>query len=175
MNRERFTQLVRETMDSLPARFRERIRNVAVVVEDYPPDGHDTGDGLLMGVFEGIGATEKSVWDLSAGPDRVVLYQKNIESVCRNRRELVREILALGYRPTIVSVDLEQGEAAWAGQELSLSLVAQMEARGADPCGERGEYHTFVSDGPLFHTPVLVQTGETVEQNGHRLVDLVPR
>ena len=89
--------------------------------------------------------------------------------------ELVREVIALGYRPTIVSVDLAQGDAAWAGRELSLALVLEMEKRGADPCGERGEYHTFVADGPLFHSPVRVQTGETKEQNGHRLVDLVPR
>ena len=101
---------------------------------------------------------------------------KHVEPLWGQRPgELVREVLALGYRPTIVSVDLAQGEAAWAGQELSLSLVARMEARGADPCGERGEYHTFVFDGPLFHSPILVQTGQAVEQDGHRLVDLVPR
>jgi uncharacterized protein (TIGR00290 family) len=89
--------------------------------------------------------------------------------------ELVREVLALGYRATIVSVDLAQADAAWAGRELTFALVTEMEAVGADPCGERGEYHTFVSDGPLFRTPVWVRTGETLEQNGHRLVDLLPR
>jgi uncharacterized protein (TIGR00290 family) len=89
--------------------------------------------------------------------------------------ELVREVIALGYRATIVSVDTAQAEPSWAGRELTFSIVAEMEARGADPCGERGEYHTFVFDGPLFHSPVFVQAGETVEQNGHRLVDLVPR
>lgn len=92
MNRERFRQLVREAMDSLPARFRERIRNVAVVVEDYPPDGSDHGEDLLMGVFEGTALTEKSVWDAQAGPDRVVLYQKNIEAVCDNDEEVREEI-----------------------------------------------------------------------------------
>jgi uncharacterized protein (TIGR00290 family) len=89
--------------------------------------------------------------------------------------ELVREGLALGYRATLVSVDLAQGDPAWAGRELTLALVTEMEARGVDPCGERGEYHTFVFDGPLFHEPVGVETGETVERDGHRLVDLVPR
>ena len=101
---------------------------------------------------------------------------KHVEPLWGQRPgELVREVLALGYRANIVSVDLAQGDSAWAGQELTLKLVAEMEARGADPCGERGEYHTFVFDGPLFHSPVFVQKGETVEQNGHRLVDLVPR
>lgn len=92
MTRERFKKLVAEALDALPKRFRERIRNVAVVTEDYPPEGSDTGDDLLMGVFEGVPTTEKSVWELSAGPDRVVLYQKNIEAVCDNDEEIREEI-----------------------------------------------------------------------------------
>lgn len=92
MDRERFTQLVREALDALPQRFRERIRNVAVVVEDLPPDGADTGDDLLMGLFEGTPVTEKSVWDLQPGPDRVVLYQKNIEAVCDSDDEIREEV-----------------------------------------------------------------------------------
>jgi predicted Zn-dependent protease with MMP-like domain len=91
MKRSQFEQIVREVLDGLPLRFRERIRNVAVVVEDYPPDP-GTGDDLLMGLFEGTPLTEKSVWDASAGPDRVVLYQKNIEAVCDTEAEVRREI-----------------------------------------------------------------------------------
>ncbi|MGH9790506.1 MAG: metallopeptidase family protein [Candidatus Acidiferrales bacterium] len=92
MNRERFTQLVREALDALPQRFRARILNVAVVVEDRPPDEADTGEDLLMGVFEGTPATEKSVWHLQPGPDRVVLYQKNIEAVCDTDDEIREEV-----------------------------------------------------------------------------------
>ncbi len=92
MNRERFRQLVREALDSLPRRFRERIQNVAVVVEDYPPEGADQGEDLLMGVFEGVPITEKTTWDLQPGPDRVVLYQKNIEAVCDSDAEIREEI-----------------------------------------------------------------------------------
>ena len=92
MTREQFKKLVAEALDSLPARFRERVRNVVVVVEDSPPKGNDTGEDLLMGVFEGVPTTEKSVWELPAGPDRVVLYQKNIEAVCDNDEEIREEI-----------------------------------------------------------------------------------
>lgn len=92
MTRERFKKLVAEAMDALPARFRERVRNLVVVVEDRPPEGSDTGDDLLMGVFEGVPTTQKSVWELSPGPDRVVLYQKNIEAVCDNDQEVREEI-----------------------------------------------------------------------------------
>lgn len=86
--------------------------------------------------------------------------------------ELVRELIALGYRATVVSVDLERGDPAWLGRELTLSLVDEIEATGADPCGEHGEYHTFVWDGPDFHRPLPIRTGEVVEMEGHRLVDL---
>lgn len=88
--------------------------------------------------------------------------------------DLVREVAALGYRALVVSVDLEQGRAAWLGRELDEALVAEMEAHGADPCGERGEYHTFVLDGPGFAAPVPVARGDEVEREGHRLLDLVP-
>jgi uncharacterized protein (TIGR00290 family) len=89
--------------------------------------------------------------------------------------ELVREVLSLGYRPTVVSVDLAKADADWVGRELTLPLVQEMEGRGLDPCGEHGEYHTFVFDGPLFHAPVLADLGDVVEQEGHRLIDLRPR
>jgi predicted Zn-dependent protease with MMP-like domain len=92
MKRERFRQLVQDALDSLPPKFRARIQNVVVVVEDYPPDGHDTDEDLLMGVFEGTPTTEKSTWDLQPGPDRVVLYQKNIEAVCDSEEEIREEV-----------------------------------------------------------------------------------
>lgn len=86
--------------------------------------------------------------------------------------ELVRDFIAQGYRAVVVSVDLERGDPDWVGRELTLPLVEEIEARGADPCGERGEYHTFVFDGPDFHRPLRIEQGETVEMHGHRLVDL---
>ena len=88
---------------------------------------------------------------------------------------LAREVATLGYRALVVSVDLERGDPAWLGREIDEALVAAVEARGADPCGEHGEYHTFVHDGPGFAAPVPLARGEEVEMRGHRLLDLVPR
>lgn len=87
--------------------------------------------------------------------------------------DLVREVLDLGYRAVVVSVDLDRGDPAWVGRPLDHDLVARIEAHGADPCGEHGEFHTFVHDGPGFRRAVPVATGEVVEMRGHRLVDLV--
>lgn len=86
--------------------------------------------------------------------------------------ELVQDVVALGYRPVVVSVDLERGRPEWLGRELSLSLIREIEDVGADPCGEHGEYHTFVWDGPEFRRPVPIVRGEEVEMEGHRLLDL---
>jgi predicted Zn-dependent protease with MMP-like domain len=105
MKRDKFVKLVGEALDTLPTRFRKRIHNVAVVVENVPPgqlpprDSRNAGiidsdraENLVLGVFEGVPTTEKSVFDLSAGPDRIVLYQKNIEAVCSNEDEIRSEI-----------------------------------------------------------------------------------
>ncbi len=96
MERERFTKLVEEALDSLPAEFRKRIRNVAVLVEDLPPGQAPPRRGqprtLRLGLFHGVPATRKSVFDLPTGPDYVVLYQKNIEAVCSSEDEIRHQV-----------------------------------------------------------------------------------
>jgi predicted Zn-dependent protease with MMP-like domain len=105
MEREKFVKLVEEALDALPRRFRKRIHNVSVLVEDVPPErmSHggsrnagvadtDDADSLVLGVFEGVPTTRKSVFDVLSGPDRIVLYQKNIEAVCSNEDEIRQEV-----------------------------------------------------------------------------------
>lgn len=93
MKRERFHRLVEEALHKLPERFRRHIHNVAIVVEDYPTEQlNDEKEDLLMGVFEGTPATKRSVWDTAAGPNRIVLYQKNIEAVCSTDDEVREEV-----------------------------------------------------------------------------------
>ena|ERR1700733_3869462 len=96
MKREHFVKVVEETLDSLPQEFRKRIRNVAVLVEDMPPNQPSPKSGqqrhLLLGVFHGVPKTKKSTFDLPAGPDHVVLYQQNIEAVCSTETEVREQI-----------------------------------------------------------------------------------
>lgn len=105
MTRERFLRLVRQALDDIPARFRRRIRNVAILVEDVPPAQRSRSrrprppqrpgtprQRLLMGLFVGTPATQKSVLQQPAGPDHVILYQKNIEAVCSSDDEVREEI-----------------------------------------------------------------------------------
>ena len=96
MKREHFVEVVEEALDSLPQEFRSRIRNVAVLVEDKPPRQRSPRPGqqrrLLLGVFHGVPTTRKSIFDLPAGPDHIVLYQKNIEAVCSSEAEVREQI-----------------------------------------------------------------------------------
>jgi len=95
MERERFVKMVEQVLDSLPERFRKRIHNLAVLVEDRPPRNVAQGDGrrgLVLGIFQGVPTTQKSVFDLSHGPNRIVLYQKNIEAVCSTDAEIRHEV-----------------------------------------------------------------------------------
>lgn len=83
---------------------------------------------------------------------------------------LVRETLARGYRSLLTCVDTTRADPAWLGETLSEELVAAFERAGIDACGERGEYHTLVTDGPLFQRPLAIQTGAVhVEGSFHQL------
>ena len=96
MKREDFINVAEEALDSLPKEFRSRIHNVAILVEDFPPNQPRTKPGqqrrLLLGIFHGVPATRKSVFDLSTGPAHIVLYQKNIEAVCLSEAEVRHQI-----------------------------------------------------------------------------------
>lgn len=102
MTRERFVEVVAEVLDHLPALFRERLHNVAVLVEDLPPQQRPRPHAprphaapprqLLLGIFAGVPRTEKSVFQAPTGPDHIVLYQKNIEAVCRTESEVREQI-----------------------------------------------------------------------------------
>ena len=92
----RFRQGAEEALDSLPEEFRSRIQNVAILVEDFPPNQKPPQRGqqrrLLLGIFHGVPATKKSVFDLSVGPAHIVLYQENIEAVCSSDAEVHQQV-----------------------------------------------------------------------------------
>ena len=71
----------------------------------------------------------------------------------QNRRALAEEILAFGYRAIVVCTDDRWLDATWCGRVYDRAFIESLPA-GVDVCGENGEFHTFVSDGPLFHAPV---------------------
>jgi uncharacterized protein (TIGR00290 family) len=85
---------------------------------------------------------------------------------------LVREVIARGYRAVLTCVETARADRAWLGQPITPELVDTFAAAGIDPCGERGEYHTLVTDGPLFQRPLAVQMGDLHEENGFCQLDI---
>ena len=102
MTRAHFRRLVADALDSIPEEFLARMDNVAVVVEDVPPEQRRRERmpaprsrhprRLVLGVFVGTPTTDRSVFNTSWGPAHIVLYQKNIEAVCRTDAEVRREV-----------------------------------------------------------------------------------
>lgn len=74
---------------------------------------------------------------------------------------LAREMLAAGLRTQLCCVDTRQLDAGFSGRVFDAALLAELPA-SCDPCGENGEFHTLVSDGPMFTRPLPVERGETV-------------
>ena len=72
--------------------------------------------------------------------------------------ELAREVLRLGFRAVLVCVDTEALEPSFAGRPFDEELLRDLPA-GVDPCGEKGEFHTFVHAGPIFREPVGISLG----------------
>ncbi len=86
---------------------------------------------------------------------------------------LLDEFWSVGLRTRIVCVDARHLGPEWAGRELTPDVVRELPDT-VDPCGENGEFHTFVFDGPLFHHPVRHLLGRRVTRRGFHFRDLVP-
>jgi uncharacterized protein (TIGR00290 family) len=88
-------------------------------------------------------------------------------------RQLLSDMGAAGMRSRIVCLDPRKLPASFAGRDLDQQLLDEFPA-GIDPCGENGEFHTFVYDGPMFNHAVPIQRGETVTRDGFVFTDLIP-
>jgi predicted Zn-dependent protease with MMP-like domain len=118
--RRHFEQLAEKALATLPEEFRRLMKNVSIVVEDYPSREDALSVGVprdeLLGLFAGAAHGETDgFFDLPTLPDRIVLYQKNIEAVCSSEGELVEEIRAtivheVGHYFGLSEEDLERYE-----------------------------------------------------------------
>ncbi len=86
--------------------------------------------------------------------------------------DLARRMLAGGLRAVLTCVDPKQLVGPFAGRQFDAALLAELPA-GVDPCGERGEFHTFCYGGPMFSAAIAVQVGETVTREGFCFADVV--
>lgn len=86
--------------------------------------------------------------------------------------ELLQAFVALGFRAYLSCVEAVLGP-DFAGRAIDAAFPGDL-PEGVDPCGENGEYHSFVYDGPIFQKPVDVRVGEVVTRDGRYYADLLP-
>jgi uncharacterized protein (TIGR00290 family) len=88
-------------------------------------------------------------------------------------QQLGREMIAAGVKAKITCVDPSKLAQSFAGRDYDLPLLQELPSE-IDPCGENGEFHTFVSDAPVFSRPIAVRAGEVVERDGFVFADVLP-
>ena len=92
----------------------------------------------------------------------------------RDTAELVRTFIGLGFKAILACVDTQAIDASFAGREIDDALLRDLPA-SADPCGENGEYHSFVYAGPIFKRPIPCRPGERVLRNARfNYCDILP-
>jgi uncharacterized protein (TIGR00290 family) len=84
---------------------------------------------------------------------------------CRDTSSLAHQFIGDGYRAILTCVDIEQLGPEFAGREFDPAFLADLPAT-VDPCGERGEFHTCVYDGPIFSRPLALQLGDRIRRDG---------
>lgn len=89
-------------------------------------------------------------------------------------RELAHQMIASGVRAKLACIDTKQIAADFAGREFDEQLLRDLPA-SADPCGEKGEFHSFVYAGPMFKQPIAIEAGEIVTRDQFVYADLLPR
>jgi uncharacterized protein (TIGR00290 family) len=91
----------------------------------------------------------------------------------RDTSALAREFIAAGFQAFIVCLDPRALGASFAGRAYDEQLLVDLPVT-VDPCGENGEFHTFVHAGPIFTEPIACETGEVVERDGFVFCDVIP-
>lgn len=131
-------------------------------------------EGVRTGVFGDIDVQEHRDWvervSSESGLNAILpLWQ-------RRRESLMGEFIAAGFKAVIVAVKLECMGSEWLGRQLDRQFVEDMKRLPqVDLCGENGEYHTFVYDGPLFKEPIKFITGKKFLKDKHWFLELIPK
>ena len=87
--------------------------------------------------------------------------------------QLARELLEAGVKAKVTCIDRRKLDASFAGREYDAAFLTDLPA-GIDPCGENGEFHTFVYDSPDFAGPIPVLAGAVIRRDGFVFADLTP-
>jgi len=90
-----------------------------------------------------------------------------------DRRDLLEEFCRLGFKAMIISVKQDVLDTSFLGRTLDAQIISEMEEAGIDASGEEGEYHTLLTDGPLFSFPLEIEVKGQVVSDGYCFLDVV--
>lgn len=90
-----------------------------------------------------------------------------------NTGKLALRFIDNGFRAILCTIDEKVLSPSFCGRDYDHALLADL-PRGIDPCGENGEFHTFVHDGPIFQFPIAIKRGDTVSRDGFSYTDILP-
>jgi diphthine-ammonia ligase len=120
-------------------------------------------EGIECGVFGDIDLAAYLEWVARVCANIGITYREPLWGM--DRRRVLEELHAAGFRAIIVSCDKARMGERFLGREIDPELIEELESIGVDAAGEQGEYHTFVLDGPLFREPVGYRTAG-IEEHG---------
>ncbi len=144
-------------------------------------DAYEAAMGEALGGHRDAGCTAVAFGDLFLADIRAyrdALMARNGMAALypvwgRDTRAFVERFEDAGFRAAISCVDLDRLDASFAGRSIDRALLADLPPE-VDPCGENGEFHSFVFDGPCFARPVPIELGETVTRGRFCFRDLLP-
>ncbi|WDV46664.1 diphthine--ammonia ligase [Clostridiaceae bacterium M8S5] len=126
--------------------------------------------GLNIGVFGDIDIDDHRQWVIDA------CRHTNLEIYhpiwLENRRDIINEFVDLGFKAIITTVNSEVMSKDYLGKVFNKELIKEFEEIGIDACGENGEFHTLVIDGPLFKEQLELKKGEIIKVGNYYMLDL---
>ena len=128
------------------------------------------GDGITHVIFGDILFDEHRRWaEAMCGAHGLTAVEPLFGC---STRELFLEWTASGADAAIVTARAEHLDASWLGRPLRADMLAELERLGVDPCGERGEYHTVVTNAPMFRAPLALAAGGRGHRSGCWVLDV---
>jgi len=145
-------------------------------------DTYEAEFKALLGIFHGQGIRRGIFGDIDLDEHRQWVERVSRESGMNavlplwleNRNNLLREFIDTGFKAIIVAVDMQHLDDGWLGREINNEFVRDISSCEVDICGEAGEYHTFVYDGPIFQRKMRFEKGNVRISDGYAFLDIKP-
>ncbi len=160
-----------------------RSLQIPIILCECPPERYGEAFEQSLGKAKQMGAEACVFGDIDLVEHREWNQERcdNVGLACllplwqENREALTHEVIDNGFKALINIVRSDILDESFLGKELSKSLIALIKTTGADVCGENGEYHTFIYDGPIFTRPISFELKEIVDFGSHKAINVVKK